>query len=146
MEEPAPQDLKPGQETGSAYNIRKTSIDPLLATCYGAPFNKISHTLLSHNHIMLILRAFLTEAAWELPEIPGVVKFCDDDGKLSITAVAASPNGEQLAEIISEGIFCEVLSSKMDVEEPNAASTISEALNYPNSLAMRTSELPQSRS
>ena len=40
------------------------------------------------------MRAFLTKAQWNIPSNP--VKsliYCDNDGRLSITAVAASANG-----------------------------------------------------
>ena len=57
--------------------------------------------LLAHNHIMLVLRAFLTGAKWELPtdKVRGIT-YCDADGKLSVTAVAGSPNGKELGEIL----------------------------------------------
>ena len=43
--------------------------------------------------------------------------------------------------VIEEGLDCEILSWKMDVEEPHAASVISQALNQPAMHAMRTTEL-----
>ena len=67
--------------------------------------------------------------------------FCDAQGRLSISAVAEHPNGIQLAQMIQEGIELETLSHKMDVEEPTAASIISQALNVSQELALRTSEL-----
>ena len=60
---------------------------------------------LEHNHMMLIMRAFLTEARWNLEELEGVMKFCDAEGKLSLTAVAAYPNGKELAEMVQEGFL-----------------------------------------
>ena len=141
VEEAPPEVWPKGYESASNYNSRKCSLDGILSTCYQPPYDKVSHSLLSHNHIMLILRAFLTEASWNLEELEGVMKFCDAEGKLSITAVAAYPNGKELAEMVVEGIRCEVLSYKMDLEEEKAATLISEALNHPNTLAMRQSEL-----
>ena len=141
VEEPPPEAFPKGGESASSYNIRKCSLSDTLCTCYQPPYDKVSHSLLSHNHIMLILRAFLTEARWNLEEIEGVMIFCDAEGKLSISAVAAYPNGKELAEMVVEGIRCEVLSYKMDLEEEKAATLISEALNHPNTLAMRQSEL-----
>ena len=78
--------------------------------------------MLSHNHMMLVLKAFLTKALWQLPanEEKGLV-YCDAHGKLSISAVADHPNMKQLAETIQEGIEVELLSYKMDIEEPSAA-------------------------
>ena len=40
-----------------------------------------------------------------------------------------------------EGVQTEVLSWKIDVEEPNAASTISQSQNQAHQISMRTSEL-----
>ena len=141
VEEAPPEAWPQGYESASNYNRRHCSLSDILSTCYQPPYDKVSHSLLSHNHIMLILRAFLTEASWNLEELEGVMKFCDADGKLSISAVAAYANGKELAEMVVEGIRCEVLSYKMDLEEEKAATLISEALNHPNTLAMRQSEL-----
>ena len=55
--------------------------------------------------------------------------FCDAQGKLSLSAVAEHVNGIQLAEMVKQGLEIELLSHKMDIEEPTAASTISQALN-----------------
>ena len=43
--------------------------------------------------------------------------------------------------MVLEGVDCEVLSWRMDVEEPTAASVISQALNKSHELALRTTEL-----
>ena len=50
------------------------------------------------------------------------IKFCDEQGRLSLTAVAATLNGKELLEVSNENVECEVLSWKMDMEEPNAAA------------------------
>ena len=67
--------------------------------------------------------------------------FGDADGRRSTTAVAASPNGKQLAELLHEGVEIEVHSWEMDDEEPTAASIISHALNKAHELSLRTTEL-----
>ena len=46
------------------------------------------------------------------------IKFCDEQGRLCLTAVAATVNGKELVEVINDGLDCEVLSWKMEVEEP----------------------------
>ena len=69
------------------------------------------------------------------------LRYCDADGKLSISAVAGHPNLKQLAETLTEGIEVELLSCNMDIEEPSAASIISQSLNIEQELALRTSEL-----
>ena len=124
------------------YNAQQVANDDLLSTCFHEPFNDVRQNLLSHNHIMLVLRAFLTKAKWDLPTLgENNLNVCDADGRLSLSAVAASMNGKELAEVLEEGFQVEILSWKMDVEEPNAASVISQALNQPQQMAMRTSEL-----
>ena len=68
------------------------------------------------------------------------ITFCDDQGRLSLAAVAATAHGKELLEIVNEGVDCEVLSWKMEVEEPTAAAVISGALNKCSDFAMRTTE------
>ena len=100
------------------------------------------HMLLAHNHIMLILRAFVTRAKWELPrDDEKHIVFCDAEGRLSTAAVAETANGKELADVLREGVDVEVLSWKMDIEEPSAASIISHALNNAHDLALRTTEV-----
>ena len=43
--------------------------------------------------------------------------------------------------MVIEGFDCEILSYKMDLEEPTAASVISQALNKGQEVALRTTEL-----
>ena len=93
----------------------------------------------------LAIILFICKAKWELPkmDIPNMnrtINFCDDEGRLSLPAVAANENGKELMEVVNEGGYCEVPSWKMDVEEPIAASVISAALNKASDLAMRTTE------
>ena len=128
--------------SGSSYNAAACSKDELLVTCFRAPYDDVRHMLLGHNHMMLILRAFLSAAHWDLePNKAKEMKFCDDQGRLSLTAVAASTNAKEMAEVLADGLDCEVLGWKMDVEEPTAASIISQALNKGHEVALRTTEL-----
>ena len=55
-------------ESGSAYNLRKSKKDEYLKSCFDVPYNDVRGLMLSHNHMMLVLRAFLTKALWQLPE------------------------------------------------------------------------------
>ena len=124
------------------YNHTQCKKDELLECLFDAPYDKVTHTLLSHNHIMLVMRAFLTRAKWDIP--PDAEKrftACTEDGKCSLAAVAACANGSGLAEMLRDGIECEVMTWRMNFEEPSAAACISTALNEPQQLAMRTSEL-----
>ena len=128
--------------SASAYNAAQCCKDELLMNCFQTPYDNVNYNLLSHNHMMLVLRAFLTQAKWDLPhDEMNDITFCDADGKLCVTAVAASANGKEAGEVLSEGIPVEVLSWKMDVEEPDAASIISQAQNQPQQMGMRTTEL-----
>ena len=128
--------------SASQYNIKQCKQDELLMGCFAVPYNVVRCLLLSHNHIMLVLRAFLTKARWKIPKnVEKNLVFCDAQGKLSLAAVAEHANGIQLAEMVKEGIDVEVLTYKMDIEEPTAASTISQALNVAQEVALRTSEL-----
>ena len=93
----------------------------------------------------LVVLAFITKAKWDFEPIEQkkmdrTIKFCDQQGRLCLTAVAATVNGKELVEVINDGLDCEVLSWKMEVEEPGAASIISAALNTYSDFAMRTTE------
>ena len=59
------------------------------------------------------------------------MKYCNGDDHLSSAAVAEHDRGKQLA----------VLSKKIDDEEPTAAAVISAALNRPQTLALKSTEL-----
>ena len=128
--------------SGSSYNVEKCRKDELLNTCFNNPYDGVQHMLLSHNHIVLVMRAFSTKAKWDLaPNAEQGIIFCDDKGRLSLTAVAEHANGKELGELMEEGIECETLGWRMDVEEPTAASVISQALNTGQDVALRTTEL-----
>ena len=76
--------------------------------------------------MMLVLRAWLTAAQWNIIfDKKRSHRSRGEKGRLSVTAVAEHANGVELAQILQEGLIMEVLSWKMDVEEPKAASLIS---------------------
>ena len=90
---------------------------------------------------MLVLRAFFTNAKWELAlDAKKNISFGKDRRRLSITAVAEHPNWKKFAELVAEGLDCEVLSWKMDEEESAVSSTISHSLKKGHELATRTTE------
>ena len=135
----------PDRQTGSQYNKELSSKDDLLKTCFIEPYDNVQYNLLAHNHMALVIKAFITKAKWDLEPVEQkkmnrTIKFCDEQGRLCQTAVAATANGAELVQVINEGVMCQVLSWKMEVEEPGAAAMISHALNKCASLAMRTSE------
>ena len=131
-----------GTENASSYNEKTSCKDALLSTCFQAPYNDVRLTLLSHNHMMLVLRAFLTRAQWDIPPDRGLT-LCDSDGRLSVTAVAESINGKELAEVLAEGLQVGLLSWQMDAEESTAVSIISQALNLPHQMGMPPDYLEQ---
>ena len=94
---------------------------------------------LSHSHLLLVLLAWANEADWNVKDDPSVMKFLNPDGSFYNAAVAACD--ADLERIFRDGLLMEVLSWKMLVEEPTAASLISQALNKAQSMALRTSEL-----
>ena len=124
------------------FNITSSSADELLTTCFSEPYDDVRLGTLSHSHLMVVLRAYMTKAKWDVPDSKktGIV-FCDAGGRLSITAVAEHENGRPMLEVSTEGLMMEILSWKMDKEEPSAASTISQALNKGHALALKTTEL-----
>ena len=128
--------------SGSEYNIKSCSKDPLLKNLFAVPHDDVRSLLLSHNHIMLVMRAFMVAAHWDIPiNTEKNLRMCDEKGNLSLTAIAAHNNGKELVAMVADGIECEQLAWEMDVEEPTAASIISQALNSAQELALRTSEL-----
>ena len=130
-------------KTGSQYNREASSKDKLLQTCFREPHGNVQHNLLSHCHMALVILAFMTKATWDLEPLKKMgktIKFCDEQGRLSLTAVAATATGKELLEVSNGNVECEVLSWKMDIEEPTAAAIISASLNKCNSLAMKATE------
>ena len=128
--------------SGATFNAQACQKDEYLLTCFEQPYDDVRNMLLSHNHMMLVLRAWLTNAKWDLEaDVKRGITYCDDKGKLSLPAVAEHLNGKELAEVLHEGMTMEILSWRMDKEEPTAASVISQALNKGNEIALRTTEL-----
>ena len=52
--------------SASQYNIKQCKQDELLMGCFAVPHNDVRCLMLSHNHIMLVLRAFMTKAQWAI--------------------------------------------------------------------------------
>ena len=128
--------------SGTKYNATESRKDDLLRTCFQEPYDDVHYRLLAHNTIMLVCRAWLTKAPWNIPkDQQNNLIYCDDKGMLSLSAVAEHANGKQLEWAIKDGFLAEILSWKMDVEEPKAAIIISNAMQAGNTIAMRTSEL-----
>jgi hypothetical protein len=101
------------RKSSLAYNVDMCSKDGLLKSCFDAPFDRVEQTWLSHNHMMLVMRAFLTKAKWKM-SVDAKTKLTFYDGRLDLAAVAAHLNAKEMNQVIQEGIPCEVLSWKME--------------------------------
>ena len=127
-------------ESFEAYNTRKAMSDATLAECF-TDTKAVLYGTLSHSHMSLCLRAFKVGAKWVIGgEEELGCKICDSNGRLSLTAVADNANCLELIEIVNIGALFEVLSWKMDIEQPDAASIISHALNSAQEIAMQQTE------
>ena len=127
-------------ESFELYNSRKAVSDDALAECF-SDSNAVVYGTLSHSHMTLCLRAFKAGAKWNIAgEEQRGFKIHDDSGRLSVSAVADIAYCSELTEILNVGALFEVLSWKMDVEQPDAASIISHALNSAQEIAMQQTE------
>ena len=115
------------------WNRSHCETSALLKTCFCS--GDVLYGTLSHSHLLLTLRCWVTGAQWDLAD----QQVCDGQGRLDLAAVAAR-DGE-LAAATREGLQMEVLSWKMYVEEPGACSVISQALNIGHQVALKTTEL-----
>ena len=87
VEEPPPGSVELGYDSAAAYNLRKTETDEWLSSCFLVPWNDVRHAMLAHSHIALVVRAFITQAQWNLQPIETKGKpiiTCDANGKLSL--------------------------------------------------------------
>ena len=119
------------------YNIRQCD-HKYLVKCF-SQLHDIMYGTLSHSHLLLVLLSWLNGAEWKIDDEPNLSKLLNPDGTFNTAAVAACD--EDLGRVLRDGLQMEVLSWTMLVEEPTAASLISQALNSPQSMALRTSEL-----
>ena len=104
-----------------------------LAECFTGDISSILFGTLSHSHLLLVLLAWLHAAQWSLDRL------CDRAGRLDVSAVADS--AAEMVESIKAGLKMEVLSYKLVLEEPDACSAISQALNSGHEQALRTTEM-----
>ena len=125
-------------ESYADYNVRNCD-HQYLARCFLNALG-IMYATLSHSHILLVLLSWLNGADWKLEYYePTLRKLLNANGAFCDAAVAAFD--DDLGRVLRNGLLMEVLSWKMMVEEPTAASLISQALNIGHHLALRTSEL-----
>ena len=122
-------------ESYKEFNLRNAQ-SPILWSCFDEAGDIVYGTL-SHSHLLMVLLCFQTGAQWNMPE--KWAHLVGPGGKLDFAAVAAAD--PQLADLCERGLEMEVLSWKMNVEEPMAGSLISQALNKGQQVALHTTEL-----
>lgn len=128
-------DQKSEYESYDAFN-KKHCTGTVLGKCWGGKTDTLYGTL-SHSHLLLILLCIKQGARWELPaELQSML---DTEGCLNAAAVAA--RDASFIELAEHGLEMEILSWKIYIEEPDACSLISQALNKGQSMALRTTEL-----
>jgi hypothetical protein len=130
-----PLDNEKPYESHSRYNRRQCD-GHVLSKCFG-PDIDIMYGTLSHSHLLLVLLCYLRGAKLKMPE--KWKHLLDSDGCLNVAAVAEMDTA--LATLCKDGLYMEVLSWKMYVEEPTACSLISQALNTGQQMALHTTEL-----
>lgn len=128
-----------GYEYLSTWNEKHCRCSELLDRCFAD--SDITYGTLSHSHLLLVLLCWASGGKWDLRDNEGAPRFCDSDGRLDLSAVAEYENATEMLLSIKEGLKMEVLSWKINVEEPTACSMISQALNKGHEAALRTGEL-----
>ena len=139
VEEIPSADRELGYLTYEEYNLGRSNATTYLNGIFEG--NDFSHGCLAHNHLLCVLLAWMTGAKWDLYNEDGSPRLCDENGHLLISAVAECANAKEMITTIKEGLKMEVLSWKINVEEPKACSIIAQALNKGNAIALRTAEL-----
>ncbi len=124
-------------ESYADYNLRNCDHQHL-AKCFASALD-IMYATLSHSHLLLVLLSWSNGADWKLEDEPTLRKLLNANGAFSDAAVTAFD--DDLGRVLRNGLLMEVLSWKMMVEEPTAASLISQALTTGHHFALRTSEL-----
>ena len=132
-----------GGDTYQELFERQTANDPDMAKQIGGIDACIG--TLSHSHLNCVLRniqAGMRGCACGRPEggacacERGLKAFLSEDGNYDLSALRRKD--EAWAALIDTGVPWEVLASAMNIEEPDAALTISIALNKKNEAAMET--------
>ena len=131
---------KPPLESITEFNRTRCSGQEYLMDAFGE-HTLLQVGLLSHSHLMLVLRCWQRKAKWNLQGCSGELLFCTPDGRLDVAAAVASANMSEMKNSLDDGLLMETLSWEMTTEEPTAASLISRAMNCGHEVALRTTEL-----
>ena len=121
----------PGQSPILEYNRRKAAGDPLLAPVVETT---MAYGSIGSSHINQVLRNVLHGAGSKL-----VMEACDEEGRLSMKLIAA--HDAALAASCKQGLRWEVLSHKLQLEEPTGISVIQAAMNDRGSAQMLQHEM-----
>ena len=133
-----------GYDTSFEWNCMQC-MGTALEGCFSADGSDVSLGTLSHSHLLLTLLCWHNGLKWKLPqgangELKGKwSKVVDADGGLRSDAVASLDPG--YGTVLKEGLMIEILSWKIQKEEPLACSKISQALNKGHQLGLKTHEM-----
>ena len=116
-----------------------------LEGCFTPDGADVSLGTLSHSHLLLTMLCWANGLKWKIPqaangELKGKwSKVVDADGGLRSDAVASLDPG--YGTVLKEGLMMEILSWKIQKEEPLACSKISQALIKGHQLCLKTHEM-----
>ena len=128
----------------TAFNENGCAGQDFLQKCFQAEALSVvgvRYGLLSHNHLLLVLLCWLHSADWNLDEEELSFIPVNASGGLDLEAAVAVECLAEPVKTVQEGLLVEVLSGKINTEEPGGACLISTALNSNNALALRNTEL-----
>ena len=126
-------------ESYQEYNRRRCAGSSYLEKCFVE--SNVLYGTLSHSHLLLVCLSWLGGAQWELQGADKALFTLDATDRLNLQAAVAVENLQELCRTCQEGFLMEVLSWKINTEEPTACSLISKALNTANEVALKTTEL-----
>ncbi len=122
---------KPGTSLISDFNMRACDRDEYLAP---ADAGAISYGSLSHSHLHQVLKN--VKAGMKGAQCPLIL---DQNGKYSLEKLRSVDPG--FAAAVDGGLRWEILSWRMEIEEPDACSIIQSALNAKHAVAMLAHEM-----
>ena len=134
-----------GYDTSFERNVLQCMGTPLEG-CFSIDETIVAHGTLSHSHLLLTMLCWANGLKWKgIPQDENGdytskwSKVVDPDGCLRSDAVASLDPG--YAAVLKEGLMMEILSWKIQKEEPLACSKISQALNKGHQLGFKTHEM-----
>ena len=120
----------PSDKTIENYNLAACAGDAQLAPVV---MGSIMYGSLSHSHLHQVLKNVAAGVHVDIPEI--------SSGSGALSTELLRQKDAAFADAVVNGLVWEVLSHKMDQEEPKAAGIIQAAMNAKNSVAMLTHEM-----